>query len=1121
MLVNAMFYQTVPDQPMSGGLNVGPFTLTPEQMGIGLVSNLIVFPPSLLIVFLFRKARPRVLRESRIDAAIKRTVKKLNAKKIDKTGTGSKVPGSSGDNMKKVERKKRFTLPWWCSLVAWVLVAACLVVSVFFLFSYGIMFGQSKATKWITSLAVSFFSSVLLVQPLKIFLITIFVSAVCKKTDLDEDDVEDDELSPELDVDHEWLHDHLGERQKLYHRKIDPSLIEKLRKKRLNEKEMYAIILELLVYVIFISVLLSLTYSNRDPNAFLLRENLRHSLIHEGRLDNKDFTQVTNTDKLWAYLHFGFFQFLRADKSYNGASPYQLKGFMNDQVNRIMGYATIRQIRAKKFTCSVPPEMRSITLECSANSGLVNEESTSYCAHWLLPTNDTRDTDDCQADEFRYATATELRSLPIWGKRDWYGGGGYVIRLRAKTDVLLERLTYLQQTHWIDRMTRAVLIEFSTYNAGTNLFGVATLIADFIPGGGIFPTYRVDGVRLLQHQGDFNLFTYLMEASFVLFVAYFTVMELRLLVRLKKKYFENYWSYVEIGLIVAGYSAIVLYVLRYLETAKALAIFNATWGNSGYPHYTRVNSHIYNSGYPHYTRVNSHIYNSGYPHYTRVNSHIYNSGYPHYTRVNSHIYNSGYPHYTRVNSHIYNSGYPHYTRVNSHIYNSGYPHYTRVNSHIYNSGYPHYTRVNSHIYNSGYPHYTRVNSHIYNSGYPHYTRVNSHIYNSGYPHYTRVNSHIYNSGYPHYTRVNSHIYNSGYPHYTRVNSHIYNSGYPHYTRVNSHIYNSGYPHYTRVNSHIYNSGYPHYTRVNSHIYNSGYPHYTRVNSHIYNSGYPHYTRVNSHIYNSGYPHYTRVNSHIYNSGYPHYTRVNSHIYNSGYPHYTRVNSHIYNSGYPHYTRVNSHIYNSGILSATLSKCWDDLSSFMVAFLICFGAFVFLFYMILNCVLTDFSDIVIAVETCFSMLLGKFDFDEMKEANAFVPMLFFVFVMTNSVVLINLLFTIIIQAFELVKHDLHMQPNEYEIVDFVWQTVKTTLGLQTKERMEALQTTSTVPEDFDETDKLEVSQLPDKMDKFLEHVNSTYFNGSLDLRDKVLLGGQKGKARLFEQGPRRRPYVGGE
>ncbi|KAA0184849.1 hypothetical protein HAZT_HAZT003931 [Hyalella azteca] len=545
----------------------------------------------------------------------------------------------------------------------------------------------------------------------------------------------------------------VGERQKLYHRKIDPSLIEKLRKKRLNEKEMYAIILELLVYVIFISVLLSLTYSNRsvtvypfpvipcassssncsppfllplmpplglelffpvpvatyasprpgavlslmpplglelffpvpvatyasswlgavfprscchlclpsawicsspfllplmppllgavlprscchlclllawscfspfllplmpplgldlffpvpvatyassrlgavlprsschlcllsawscsspfllplmpplgfelfshvpvapyassrfgavlprpccyqspplcrDPNAFLLRENLRHSLIHEGRLDNKDFTQ-----------------------SYNGASPYQLKGFMNDQVNRIMGYATIRQIRAKKFTCSVPPEMRSITLECSANSGLVNEESTSYCAHWLLPTNDTRDTDDCQADEFRYATATELRSLPIWGKRDWYGGGGYVIRLRAKTDVLLERLTYLQQTHWIDRMTRA-----------TNLFGVATLIADFIPGGGIFPTYRVDGVRLLQHQGDFNLFTYLMEASFVLFVAYFTVMELRLLVRLKKKYFENYWSYVEIGLIVAGYSAIVLYVLRY------------------------------------------------------------------------------------------------------------------------------------------------------------------------------------------------------------------------------------------------------------------------------------------------------------------------------------------------------------------------------------------------------------------------------------------------------------------------------------------------------------------------------------------------------------------------------
>ena len=32
MVVNAMFYGVAPNAPMSGGLDIGPFTLTPEQV---------------------------------------------------------------------------------------------------------------------------------------------------------------------------------------------------------------------------------------------------------------------------------------------------------------------------------------------------------------------------------------------------------------------------------------------------------------------------------------------------------------------------------------------------------------------------------------------------------------------------------------------------------------------------------------------------------------------------------------------------------------------------------------------------------------------------------------------------------------------------------------------------------------------------------------------------------------------------------------------------------------------------------------------------------------------------------------------------------------------------------
>ncbi|MPC34447.1 Polycystic kidney disease protein 1-like 2 [Portunus trituberculatus] len=81
-----------------------------------------------------------------------------------------------------------------------------------------------------------------------------------------------------------------------------------------------------------------------------------------------------------------------------------------------------------------------------------------------------------------YSTALKLKSLPIWGMRDWYGGGGYVVHLRPETKAVLRHLKFLQENHWIDTYTRAVLLEFATYNSQINLFGLCVLIAEFAPG---------------------------------------------------------------------------------------------------------------------------------------------------------------------------------------------------------------------------------------------------------------------------------------------------------------------------------------------------------------------------------------------------------------------------------------------------------------------------------------------------------------------------------------------------------------------------------------------------------------------------------------------------------------
>ena len=72
MLVNAMWYGLVPQQPSTGSISFGPFSLSPAQIGVGVMANLIVFPPSFLIVLLFRKSRPRHLHENRVEKAVKK-----------------------------------------------------------------------------------------------------------------------------------------------------------------------------------------------------------------------------------------------------------------------------------------------------------------------------------------------------------------------------------------------------------------------------------------------------------------------------------------------------------------------------------------------------------------------------------------------------------------------------------------------------------------------------------------------------------------------------------------------------------------------------------------------------------------------------------------------------------------------------------------------------------------------------------------------------------------------------------------------------------------------------------------------------------------------------------------
>ena len=67
--------------------------------------------------------------------------------------------------------------------------------------------------------------------------------------------------------------------------------------------------------------------------------------------------------------------------------------------------------------------------------------------------------------EFKYSSADTLQSLPSSAILDSYSGGGYVYKIQGSASNIRSNLEDLKRLYWIDNNTRAVILEFSTYNA--------------------------------------------------------------------------------------------------------------------------------------------------------------------------------------------------------------------------------------------------------------------------------------------------------------------------------------------------------------------------------------------------------------------------------------------------------------------------------------------------------------------------------------------------------------------------------------------------------------------------------------------------------------------------------
>jgi len=140
MITNCMFFKDDDERTInSEAITIGPITLTPQQISNSIFSSLIVFPPVLVIVYLFSKSVP-------------------------KSNTAA-VPEEYGGKPRSLCNP---LLPYWCVYIAWFLIALSILVSSFFTILYSFEWGREKSISWLTAFLLSFLQSVILIQPMKV-----------------------------------------------------------------------------------------------------------------------------------------------------------------------------------------------------------------------------------------------------------------------------------------------------------------------------------------------------------------------------------------------------------------------------------------------------------------------------------------------------------------------------------------------------------------------------------------------------------------------------------------------------------------------------------------------------------------------------------------------------------------------------------------------------------------------------------------------------------------------------------------------------------------------------------------------------------------------------------------
>ncbi|CAG2212605.1 PKD1L2 [Mytilus edulis] len=514
---------------------------------------------------------------------------KYNAQDIDPEEEDKPMPKIVGmpEEKQAKKEKKPGTFPHWCIYIAYVLTVMSMIVPGFFTILYSMEWGPEKANEWLTTFIMSFFQSVIVVQPLKVMVLVAFIACIVKKPDIDEEDgatedinnviaAHDEEMLQKLNVRFNiknWMvllyfFFSIVAKRKLANedcKPIDMEALNKARENRMMEIKMETLLREIAIYLLFVLVLFFLSYQQRDSFSYQMAANLRNYF------DN-GFTSITTTEGYWKWMDKKLIPAMYASHYANGTEIIQWwdKRCTADMVSRRVGIPRLRQLRIKPDTCSVNQRLGSLINHCRNEYGWTDDDAKDYLPGWVKPDISNLSAVEESKTPWVYRNSFELANAPYLGEISTYKGGGYVAMFERNVERTNELIDHLRKEVWLDVYTRGVFLEFTVYNPNLNLFGSMIMLVEFMQSGGAVTRMEFKIFRLLSYIGGMGVVVMLFEVLYACFTLYFFVHFVKKLKKERKKYFNSFWNKLEFALMLFCVTVIAMYALKHILTSVAM-----------------------------------------------------------------------------------------------------------------------------------------------------------------------------------------------------------------------------------------------------------------------------------------------------------------------------------------------------------------------------------------------------------------------------------------------------------------------------------------------------------------------------------------------------------------------